>query len=1166
MPYFNLDNMGKIEDVTIVLCRRDKSVIGTLYPVKDYKTTDSLADASTVSFSYYRSTDGGTNEMYDKLTDLQLIYIPEKSEYYEISVTEDENEEGLFKTVSGTDLCSCELGQIILRNLEFNTESDIERDDYKPCHIYDNTDSSTIADSLIPRILKDKAPHYRIKHIDKSLGRLQRTFSINGTSIIDFLRGSLSEEIDCLVVTDSMDRSISLYDTLCSCNDCNYRGDDFDGSCPKCGSINYTSGYGSNTNIVVSVENLARDISVSTDKDSIKNCFYITGGDDIMTNMIAACNPNGTNYIYKFSKEQLADMPCELSDKINSYNVLYSRLQPQYKNININIFNLLDEISNIKYGKSDKEMQSDTDCGKELNKILQSDISSISISSLSNITNTGINNSIIAYLKIFLSSGYSVKILDDYSCSYNSDNNTYTWCGGIRVYKTSNDEIYCDSEKISIIIDENYTNFIEQKMSKTLAKYNLENSSTEPDWSKYPLSLLSSFESAYQSCLDVLIEQGCGHEGSLCHNIYQKYYNRHKNIENQIKISECSIEVLNTELNEYYAQRTALQHELDFHKYLGDELWNIFSAYRREDEYSNSNYISDGLGNEEVLEQAEELLNKANVELNKACETAYTISSTINNFLMMKEFEGIREQCRLGNWIYVQTSYDDLYKLRIVEIGIDYNDISNISVTFSNAFKLTSGSNIINNTIKQSQNMATSYDSVKYQAGSGKEASDNMNIWMQEGLDASLYAIKNSSAEEVTFNNSGLTCKSYDDVTDDYSPEQFKATHKVIAFTKDNWKTVSTALGKMPYHYYDIESDSLKDTEDYGLTAQFVMAGYITGSQMISGDIYSPNFSKANKTGTHIDLENAEFEFYGNGSGSQLKLIHENNTAMLQMLNGRIIAGQIYSTDFTTIPKDDNGKPMTDPKTKIDLDEGTFSFASGALKYDNDSYMVFTKGGFRVTGGNDNTYTCGIFDSRGIDLCGGTNNHIGNFYIGDQGLTLDLGYDFDERTSTETSDYNIMQILGSSDTADGNASLRFRTPIKYLTSFSDDRTQTEIYYNGLTIQKVTWDDGYKIIGDGEESVRLDIDGLYVNNHTFIDSEGFRTVKKISVTSTLETLLDVATANGTSLFKITQSSVYINNGKLRCANDIEVNGINIADAIRTLQNQVSNIQSPSPTAQ
>ena len=73
--------------------------------------------------------------------------------------------------------------------------------------------------------------------------------------------------------------------------------------CPECGSNNITNKYGEDTNILINSTNLTTQITLDSNSDSLKNCFYITGADDAINAAIANVNPNGTQYIYFFSNE-----------------------------------------------------------------------------------------------------------------------------------------------------------------------------------------------------------------------------------------------------------------------------------------------------------------------------------------------------------------------------------------------------------------------------------------------------------------------------------------------------------------------------------------------------------------------------------------------------------------------------------------------------------------------------------------------------------------------------------------------------------------------------------------------------------------------------------------------------------------------------------------------
>ena len=71
-----------------------------------------------------------------------------------------------------------------------------------------------------------------------------------------------------------------------------------DGICTKCGSKNIKYGYGKDTQVFISSENLADTITLEGDKDSVKNCLKIKSADELMDAAVAQINPNGTNKFF----------------------------------------------------------------------------------------------------------------------------------------------------------------------------------------------------------------------------------------------------------------------------------------------------------------------------------------------------------------------------------------------------------------------------------------------------------------------------------------------------------------------------------------------------------------------------------------------------------------------------------------------------------------------------------------------------------------------------------------------------------------------------------------------------------------------------------------------------------------------------------------------------
>lgn len=350
--------------------------------------------------------------------------------------------------------------------------------------------------------------------------------------------------------------------------------------------------------------------------------------------------------------------------------------------------------------------------------------------------------------------------------------------------------------------------------------------------------------------------------GKLYGDLYDSYYNKLIAIQDEIDTRENEIDtVLDLQLD-IEKLKTEIQDALDFEKYLGEDLWLEFCAYRREDKYSNSNYISDGLTNTELFERALEFYEVAENEIFKSSELQHSITATLNNLLAIPKFEPLVNSFNVGNWIRVQID-GNIYKLRLIEYRINYGDFDKISVEFSDVAKVRNGYSDLESILSDASAMASSYDSLQRQASSGDEARNMIRKWLNEGLDASLVQIQNNTNEDITIDNNGLIGRSYSDITDEYSDEQIRLTHNIIAYTDDNWKSVKQAIGKHKYKYYDEGTDKTENGIGYGMSAEFVTAGFISGSQIISGNIYSENYSESENKGSHINLIDGTFSFGG---------------------------------------------------------------------------------------------------------------------------------------------------------------------------------------------------------------------------------------------------------------------------------------------------------------
>lgn len=1021
MVYPILDMNNNVVTPTVVLCHRNKHKIGAIYPVSDWSITPDMYNKNECSFKVYKEVNGIATPLWDQIKDLKVIYIPEYNEYFQISIDKTQTNETV-KNITGSNLGIAELSQTMLYDIEINTEDDIARDAYKMAYIYDPTD---ISSSLLGRVLS-KAPHYKIKHVDASLCKLVRSFSINDKSIYDFLTGDLADELNCLVWVDSYDRSISLYDLDNSCPKCNHRAEN-ETVCSEC-SATMASGYGEYFTVPVSNDNLSDSISVTTKDDEVKNIFRIQGGDDVINAAIRAVNPNGTEYINRFATFQTEDMSDELIDKINSYQKLYESKKKPYKEIMNGLYDTIDQILYLTSSMMPSPETDDTDANKELAKLTADNLGMIAVQNLRVAGVTTVNNAVKSMADIYMSAGYKVEIA---SSTYNNQ----VWNGRFKVTSVDDEnDTATNGSDITLLITDDYETFITQKIQKILNKQDM--SDEEYDWTKYGLNRLSSFSDAYQSCIDMLIDSGVGDPNHEFYtSIYLVYYNKKLEVDKEIQVREAQIKEQEDKEAEYEKQRDSIQSELNFEKYLGKDLYSEYCLYRREDTYQNDNYISDGLSNSEILSKAEELLEVAQKEIVKASELQVDLSTDVGNIWTIDEFKDVLDQWKCGNWIRVICD-NDIYKLRLLNYTIKDSDFSKISCDFSSVLKVSDGISDIKSVLDSAKSMAGSYESVKRQAKNAQETGKTVSEWVEHGMNATAVAIRDSDSQSITYDNHGLLARTYDDITGEYEPEQLKVVNNTLAITDDNWKTVKAAIGKIHYEDPKHPGDMLSA---YGVLGETIIGKLLLGEAL---GIYNDGGSlKFDKNG--LSISNGTNSFVVNPNDETLISLSNNNGKILWVdtKGGLHLRGDGSGLDITSneaisgvssaisqlndeivLKVDDNGRLAT-VKLGADVNEGTVvQIGADSINLTAEETINFLSGGeinlsgknISIKSDNFNVTPDGTVIMNKANITGGTLN-IGDSQTNESDAIISLSYGYGDNGHTEEgSAYGNVKITPSS--------------------------------------------------------------------------------------------------------------------------------------------------------
>lgn len=949
-----LDKNGQPLPPQIILAYRNGTKIGTIYNATLPIIAQHLNSPDEISFEVQKRFNGVECDLWEEIRDFRFIYLPHFHKWYEITVTTVEGD-SIVKNVSGIAVCEAELSQIMLNEIEINTEDDIAREDYDAEHPTVLYDPLYPKSSLLNRILSDKASHYEILHVDSSIRNLERTFSWDDTSIYDALM-EVAEEMECLFVFGQYEgeddgqvhRTISAYDMNDTCLQCGYRGE-IDGECPECGSTSYLRRYGRDSRIFISKENLSPEITYETNADSIKNCFRLAPGDDDMLAAVRNCNPSGDSYIWYFSDQMYDDMSDGLEtalknyiektkeynttheftipeEQLTAYNALvdkYSKYTdkyqkftnpivgyPQLVNLMYNVMDFTTYLQTSFLPAADKA--EDTTAEKEWNRFIDnvrrntSGVPSIGIDSKkTSISYAVANNAVIQSVKTYVdTSRYRITV----------DNSTYSapnWNGQITLESYTDDEDTITSDELTIRINLNDEEYVKTQIDLVMSKIETDKVGIAPllnadktsidDFKKYlkhySVDGLMNIYNVAEAVTSVLgsSDVGIGDPSHKYYNtIYVPYKDRQDAVDEELKAREAEVRTLGYPAprtsyesegavgiyKEIETIRNAAHEDMNIKNNLTERQWVELSSFRREQTYSNDNYISDGLNNAERIAKARDFYNTATKELVKAANIQHTITASLYDIylaytdtatddaemhLLYKDDNGVIDNIDtndeylirlhnplynsmvsrfdIGNWIHLQVD-DKIFKMRLTDCELDYDDLTNINVTFSDATKIGNYLSDTTTILKSAASISTSYSYFQRQAASGNEANRVVQSISQYGFNLNQQKIVNSSQDEsLVMNSNGLLMRRKLDYEDGYDPEQVRIFNKGLYYTNDNWRTVGTGIGSFTY----TDPETGEEVQDFGVIAKTIVGNLILGNNL---GIYTENGSmKMNENG-----------------------------------------------------------------------------------------------------------------------------------------------------------------------------------------------------------------------------------------------------------------------------------------------------------------------------
>lgn len=367
-------------------------------------------------------------------------------------------------------------------------------------------------------------------------------------------------------------------------------------------------------------------------------------------------------------------------------------------------------------------------------------------------------------------------------------------------------------------------------------------------WSEYGLAPLQEKQKTYEAKLAVMIKAGQGNPSHKDYNtLYLPCYNTVQSIKAQIDIAEKSIKRLKEEQAVIGAQMDAIISDIDMtNNFTADQLKEL-TLFIREDELSSDNYVvTDSMTDSERMDMLGEMLEYGQRELRRVSQPQYQFSASMLNLCTIPEFDNSAQLFDVGNYIHIILRDDYIVKAKILQIKVNFLDANDFNVTFGTLSKLN-GSNIFSD-ITQAINTAASVSTtVSFNASHWNKANKEVNDiskMLSDGLLAAGESLK-TARSDVEIDDRGILISNTPEST--YQDDKIFIGDGKILFSDDGLKTVKTAIGHLTYTKNDTTYT------DFGVLAQFVIAGFIAGStiegnEIIGGTITGSTFNNGNGT------------------------------------------------------------------------------------------------------------------------------------------------------------------------------------------------------------------------------------------------------------------------------------------------------------------------------
>lgn len=726
--------------------------------------------------------------------------------------------------------------------------------------------------SLLHLVL-EKTYGWKIGRVDTSLQTLSRQFDIDRESIYDFLMNEVCEKFNCYIVFDTTNNTINIYAESLTAKFISDGHTKTYTISPPFAQINTVSidGYKTTrweyntstgvlkledvpevgahievvdgalteweTDVFVTFDNLSQEININYDADSIKTVLSVTYGDDYDIREVNLGLPYLTDLSYYYTVDwmgqDLYDAYTKYLQKSNSSQATYSKNSQDILKINDQIYYEENRLS-LEYSLANSVhsgtvgvyyiRQENADGSYYYTEVSLPGEYKAGVDYYSNAT-TNVTEDKVNNL---------YEVLQNYFYAYfREDNNGMT--DALSELEDLADT-FSFMEKYTI--DNLCTDMISSSISvkdlaiKTFLGY------LWSELGRTPLKML--YLKPYKERQATNIDAGWSIKTSINYGRYYPVVLFIDSINNAIAKRDKTIKDYEDDRSDIEKSNRDISNSLLMDNNFTEGQLIRLSAFLREDELQLDDIVQTSQDNlSSSFKVKQDAMESGRIELQKLCQPQLQFSMTMANIYALPEFEPIIHQFQLGRVIKVGLRPDYKKQSRLLQVDINFDNLSDFSCEFGELTNLRTQSDIHADLLAKAINAGKSVATNSSYWTRGSDIATATDLKIQQGLlDAATEIKAIDATQSVSIDRYGIHLRKEDSTNPSgYDDKQGWIVNNQFLYSDDAFKTVKSVFGEYKVPTSRDEDGTVNYDTYWGLLAEAVIAGYIEGSKIKGSEI-----------------------------------------------------------------------------------------------------------------------------------------------------------------------------------------------------------------------------------------------------------------------------------------------------------------------------------------